>query len=135
MIRAATPDDIPVLLAMGREFHAASGMAFGFNDAAVAGFLTRMVEAEGAVVLMTDKGAIGGALNAAYCDPSWVYAVELFWWARGDGLALLRAFERWAQQAGASEIRMTSLAALPRADRLLRCVGYVPAEVSYSKAV
>ncbi len=97
--------------------------------------LAKMIETDGATVLMTDRGVIGGAVHPAYCDPAWLYAVEMFWWAHGDGLALLRAFERWAQQAGAKEIRMTSLAALPRADRLLRCVGYSPAEISYSKVV
>lgn len=134
-MRPATPEDIPALLEMGRAFHAESGMPFSFDQDAVSGMLATMIEADGATVLMTDRGGIGGVLQPAYCDPKWTYAVELFWWARGDGLALLRAFERWAQQAGANEVRMTSLAALPRADRLIRRVGYEPAEVSYSKAV
>lgn len=135
MVRPAAPGDIPALLKMGKAFHAESGMPFTFDLDVMAGVLARMIEDDRASVLMTERGVIGGILQPAYCDPSWVYAVEMFWWARGDGLALLRAFERWAQQAGASEVRMTSLAALPRADRLLRCVGYAPAEVSYSKAV
>lgn len=118
---------------MGKAFHAESGMPFNFDADAVASVLTNMIGADSAAILMTERGVIGGLLQPAYCDPEWIYAVELFWWARGDGLALLRAFERWAQQAGAREVRMTSLAALPRADRLLRCVGYEPAEVSYSK--
>jgi len=135
MVRPAALDDIPALLEMGKAFHAESMMPFAFNEDAMAAALRQMIESEGAAVLMTDRGVIGGAINPAYCDPSWLYAVELFWWAQGDGLKLLRAFEGWAQQAGAKEIRMTSLAALPRADRLLRCVGYAPAEVSYSKVV
>lgn len=134
-IRHATPGDIPALLEMGQAFHAASGMAFRFDLDAMRDLLGKMIEADGAVILMTDRGVIGGMLNPAYCDPSWVYAVEMFWWAKGDGLALLRAFEDWAHHAGASEVRMTSLAALPRADAILRRVGYVPAEISYSKVV
>ncbi len=132
-VRPAAPDDIPALLAMGREFHAESRMPFAFNEDVMTDVLAKMID--GGAVLMTDRGVIGGMLSPAYCDPTWLYAVEMFWWARGDGLALLRAFERWAQQAGAKEVRMTSLAALPRADRLLRCVGYTPAEVSYSKVI
>ena len=135
MIRPATPGDIPALMEMGKAFHAESGMPFAFDLDAMGDVLARMIEAEGAAVLMADKGVIGGMVQPAYCDPAWLYAVEMFWWATGDGLALLRAFERWAQQAGAKEVRMTSLAALPRADRLLRCVGYDPAEVSYSKVI
>jgi len=134
-VRPAALGDIPALLEMGKAFHAESGMPFNFDVDAVASVLTNMIGADSAAILMTERGVIGGLLQPAYCDPEWIYAVELFWWARGDGLALLRAFERWAQQAGAREVRMTSLAALPRADRLLRCVGYAPAEVSYSKAV
>lgn len=134
-VRAAAHDDIPALLEMGRAFHAASGMPFAFDVDVMTGVFTRMIDADEATVLMTDRGMIGGMLNPAYCDPSWVYAVEMFWWARGDGLALLHAFEEWAQNAGASEVRMTSLAALPRADGILRRVGYAPAEISYSKVV
>jgi GNAT superfamily N-acetyltransferase len=120
---------------MGKAFHAESMMPFSFDTDAMSSVLEKMIEADGATVLMTQKGVIGGVLNPAYCDPAWIYAVELFWWAHGDGFALLRAFERWAHQAGAEEVRMTSLAVLPRADRLLRCVGYIPAEVSYSKVM
>lgn len=135
MTRRAALTDIPALLAMGRSFHAESGMPFAFNEEVMAGVFARMIEADGATVIMTEKGLIGGMLNPAYCDPSWVYAVEMFWWARGDGMALLRAFEEWAAEAGANEIRMTSLANLPRADMLLRRYGYQPAEISYSKGV
>lgn len=135
MVRPATLDDIPALLAMGKAFHAAAILPCAFDLNAMGAVLQAMIEADSAAVLMTDSGVIGGAINPAYCDPTWLYAVELFWWAQGDGLKLLRAFERWAQNAGAKEIRMTSLATLPRADRLLRCVGYAPAEVSYSKVI
>jgi GNAT superfamily N-acetyltransferase len=134
-VRLAAPGDIPALVDMCQAFHAASGMPFTFDRDAMANVLARLIEAEDATVLMTERGVIGGMLNTAYCAPSWVYAVEMFWWAKGDGLALLRAFEGWAQRAGANEIRMTSLAALPRADRILRHVGYSPAEISYSKVI
>ena len=120
---------------MGKAFHAESGMPFAFDLDVMASVLARMIEDDRAAVLMTERGVIGGAVHPTFCDQDWKIAVELFWWARGDGLVLLRAFERWAQQAGANEVRMTSLAALPRADRLIRRVGYEPAEVSYSKVI
>lgn len=120
---------------MGRAFHAESRMPFAFDDGAMGDVLAMMIESPGAVVLMTDRGVIGGALNAAYCDPKWIMAVELFWWARGDGLTLLSAFEEWAQEMGASEVRMTTLANLPRADAILRRRGYGQAEISYTKVI
>lgn len=132
-MRPATVDDLPRLLEMGRKFHAQSGMAFGFDDSAVSELLTALI-ANGCV-LMTERGVIGGMLNPAYCDPAWVMAVELFWWAEGDGLLLLKGFEEWAESVGASEVRMTSLASLPRADAILRRKGYAPAEISYQKVI
>jgi GNAT superfamily N-acetyltransferase len=134
-VRPATAADIPALVDMGQAFHTASQLPCAYGRDIMAGVFARMIEADSAAVLMTDRGMFCGMLNPAYCDPSWVYAVEVMWWSRGDGMALLRAFEEWAQQAGAKEIRMTSLAALPRADRILRHVGYSPAEISYSKVV
>ena len=132
-MRQATEDDIQRLIEMGRKFHAQSGLPFGFDDAAVGALLSALTG--GGVIIMTDSGAIGGVMNPAYCDPSWRMAVELFWWAEKDGLALLRAFEEWAAERGASEVRMTSLASLPRADTILRRKGYAATEISYSKVI
>ena len=134
-MRLATTQDIPALTEMGRKFHAQSAMPFGFDSDAVSSLLGRMIESDTAIVVMTDRGAIGGILNPAYCDPSWVMAVELFWWAEGDGLSLLKAFEEWAKEFGASEVRMTSLVGLPRADAILRRKGYAPTEISYQKVI
>lgn len=132
-MREARLNDIPRLLEWGRKFHEASKAPFGFNDEAVALFLADLME-RGAVI-MSDTGMIGGVLSPAYCDPEWIMAVEMFWWAERDGLALLKAFEDWAAENGASEVRMTSLAALPRADAILQRKGYEAMEISYQKVV
>ncbi|ARO14433.1 hypothetical protein BVG79_01087 [Ketogulonicigenium robustum] len=129
----ATLDDLPTLIQRMGRFHAASGLASRFDPEATGAFLTACV-IQGAVFL-TDRGCIGGMLAPHWCDPSHIMAVEMFWHADGDGLALLRDFEAWAKGAGASEVRMTSLASLPRADRLLKAKGYAPCEISYSKVV
>lgn len=107
----------------------------GFDEVAVTGLLRCMIQNDAAAVLVSDAGAIGGMLSPAYCDPSWTMAVELFWWAEKDGLQLLRAFEDWAQEIGAKEVRMTSLASLPRADLILRRKGFSPTEISYQKVL
>lgn len=133
MTRAATVGDIPALLAMGRKFHAMSGHPMAFDGAAVADFLAALIEGESSIVLMTDRGVIGGVLAPAWCDPSWSMAVELFWWAEGGGMKLLSGFEKWAESRGASEVRMTSLAAHQRAADLLQIKGYAPSEISFSK--
>lgn len=133
--RSAVANDIPALLDMGRRFHAASQMPFSYDEAAVSSLLDRLIASDTGAVLMSDHGVIGGAIVPAYCDPNWMIAVELFWWAEKGGIPLLRSFEDWAISMNANEIRMTSLASLPRADRLLRVKGYAPCEISYQRIV
>ena len=135
MIRPATLADIHRLVGWAQKFHAISGMAAPFDAEAVPGMLARMIESQDAVVLTSEHGAIGGVLIPAYCAPSWIIAVELFWWAEKDGLRLLRAFEEWAAQKGAQEVRMTSLSAQPRATEILSRRGYAAAEISHSKVI
>lgn len=134
-MKAATVEDIPHLLEFGRRFHGLSGVSFRYDDDAISRLLEGMIGSESATVIMSDHGVIGGMLSPAYCDPQWMMAVELFWWAERDGLALLRAFEDWAAGVGAQEVRMTSLAALPRADGILKRKGYAPMEISYQKVI
>lgn len=131
----ATTADIPRLVEMGRKFHAKSGAAFGYDGDAISALLENLIASDAGVVICSDAGVIGGMLSPAYCDPNWKMAVELFWWAERDGLALLRAFEAWAAWVGAQEVRMTSLAALPRADGILKRKGYAPMEISYQKVI
>lgn len=135
MIRPATVADMPRLLELGHRFHAQSGVPFKFDDEAVTRLVEGLLESDAATVLISEHGLIGGMLSPAYCDPQWLMAVELFWWADRDGLALLRAFEAWAAGVGAQEVRMTSLAALPRADGILKRKGYAPMEISYQKVI
>lgn len=133
MVRPATPDDLFRLVSMGRQFHDASGMPFNYDPEATAGFLSMLMSR--GVVLVSDTGMIGGMLLPAYTNPAWQMAVELFWWAEGGGMALLRAFEEWAANEGAQEVRMTSLASLERAGGILKAKGYAPAEISYRKVI
>jgi GNAT superfamily N-acetyltransferase len=132
-MRPATPADLPRLVEMGRRFHEASGLPMQYDETAITGFLAGLVASES--IIMHDHGCIGGIICPAYCDPSWLMAVELFWWAERDGMPLLRAFEEWAADRGAREIRMTSLASLPRADAVLRRKGYTATEISYSRVI
>ncbi len=132
MIRTATLTDIPDLVDMGRKFHAAGRLPGEYTEEATARFLEGLIAGGG--VFRSDAGMIGGALAPAYFDPSYVMAVELFWWAEdGQGRRLLRKFEEWAGDAGASEVRMTTLASLPNAERVLGGK-YRPIEISYVRA-
>ena len=134
-MRRAELADIPQLMPFARAFHAQAAIGPAFDPDTVQGFLSGMIEGQSSVVLLTDHGSIGGVIVPAYCDPTWKIAVELFWWAEKGGLTLLTAFEKWAADMGANEVRMTSLASLPRADRVLRLKDYQPAEISYQKVL
>ena len=129
--RPATIDDLPQLLEMGRKFHAMGPHKGPYVEADVSDMIAGLLRGGG--VFIHDHGMIGGMMVPAYCGKSWVMAVELFWWADRHGLALLLAFEEWARDNGASEIRMTTLADHPKADAILRKRGYTPCEISYTK--
>ena len=118
------------LIDMGRKFHAATGHPSAFSADAFETMLDQ-IEAQGGL-FTSARGMIGGVIAPMWCAPDWKAAVELFWWAEdGQGLRLLRRFEQWARDMGAQEIRMTTLAAMPDAERALR--GYQRTETSWTR--
>lgn len=123
-----------LLLDMGGKFHDAAGLPFPFAPKATEAAILNMMKA--GCVLVSERGAIGGVIAPAWSNPEWIYACELFWWAEdGRGRELLSAFETWAKDIGACEIRMTSLEHLGTADIVLRRHGYERREISYGKRV
>lgn len=131
----ATLADVPRIVEMGARFHAQANLPSQYDRDAVAVFVSGLVAGQGSVVIASDSGMICGLLAPHYCDPDWVMAVELAWWATSGGLALLSAFEEWARERGAKEIRMTTLCALDRAEKIITRKGYAPTEISYSKVI
>lgn len=134
MIRKATEADIEDLVEMGASFHAAAKHPSRYNPEHARDLLEAMFK-QGAV-FRSDKGMIGGLLSPAYCNRNWLMAVELFWWSEDrQGLKLLRAFERWAKDVGADEVRMTTLASHPDVETIISRMGYAPAEISHVKVL
>ena len=68
-----------------------------------------------------------------------ILAVEMFWWLekeyRGNKVALkmLKSFETWAKEAGASEVSVSDLQGLQSLDNLYGRLGYTRSEVTYKK--
>lgn len=119
---------------MGRRFFAATGHPAEYDPLAVEDMLRRMMADPNAAVFCTPGGMIGGVLMPLYCSPRWTVAAELFWWSEdSSGLRLLRRFEDWGVERGAREIRMTTLAGLLDAGKILSRRGYKPAEASHSR--
>ena len=132
----ATTADIPRIVEMGRKFHIAAGIKAPFCEHATTNTVRGLIESDTGTVIVSDAGMIGGALAPAYCSANWTMAVELFWWAEDRrGLHLLKAFEQWAEDMGADEVRMTTIHGLDGAARILDRRGYSACEISHGKAL
>ena len=136
MIREASEADIPALVRMGEAFNKASGTPAKFNRDDAASAARNLIASPSGVVLVSEAGMIGGMMAPAYFNSDWVMAVELFWWAEDRrGLRLLGAFEKWAIESGANEVRMTTLGAIKGPERIPERRGYAPCEISYQKVL
>ena len=136
MIREATLDDIPALMAMGEAFSEKAKLidSVGYDPASAETTFRLMIETPGYVILMTDDGALGGAAIPHPFNSAHILAQEVFWWAKRDGLKLLAAFEEWASQR-ASSIRMGCLEASEpdRVAKIYERRGYRPLERGFIK--
>jgi GNAT superfamily N-acetyltransferase len=146
-IRRATIEDLDRLEPLAREFYASSEFLRNFDlDRFRATWSRLFVDGLGMIFLLEDAGAIVGTLGAVmYWEPysGDLIASEMFWFvsaaARGGrgGLQLLQAFEAWARNRGALEIRMVHLLdSMPeKLERIYKHFGYRPAEVHYTKRI
>lgn len=137
MIRPATHQDIPVLLAMGEKFAELAKLTehVGYDPESMARSFAFMIEDENCAIFVGERGAIGG--NKAphpFNHAHWI-AQELFWWSEGgEGIRLLTVFEEWAREHCAS-LRMITLEAVEpeRTGGLYRRLGFDPLEHGYIK--
>lgn len=129
MIRRAVEHDMRELIAIGEKFTAAAGLEFDAN--ATAESLRNLIANPQGVVFISEDGAgcIGGMMFRQFWNRLYV-AQEFFWWAEHDGLALLDAFEAWADERGANQLYMACLEALTpdRVANIYKRRGYVPQE-------
>ena len=81
-----------------------------------------------ACVFVTPTGFIAGMLQPTVISPKPV-AKELGWWSgdRRDGVRLLRAFETWAKERGATLVQLSTAPDGPDLTRL----GYARAELAW----
>lgn len=148
MIRAACLDDVPAMLALLADFHAASGMAAvaPYCAESMAATLHGMMTNDSAILLVAEQGDVVGVAGAmvfpAYWNATATVAQETFWWAdpahRGHvGPALLEGLENEARNRGAQRFLMVCLEALRPAavGELYRRRGYHALEHSYVRAI
>ena len=137
MIRPATQDDIPRLMAIAVEFWALSPLSefVEMDEIAVCGTIERAID--GGSCFVGDKGVIMGFMAPMWAAPQHQIAVELAWYGAGEGEALLEAFETWAKNSGAVGVQMSTVGAAhdDKIEAKLTTAGYRVAERGFFKRV
>ncbi len=142
MIRPATPDDIPTIAEMGREFHEAAGWGdiADYDLDSITTMLGGMIDSPDMILLAAEQdgevvGMAGGAMCPLYFNHAHRIGQELFYWVNpgsrnGIGKQLLDQLEATARAAGCQSWVMVALDKVnPEATgRLYRMRGYRPAE-------
>jgi GNAT superfamily N-acetyltransferase len=141
MIRAATADDVPRLVEMGRRFRSETGYAkvLAENPAKMAELATQLA-ATGGLLVSERNGALVGMLGYVIY-PHFISGEttcnEAFWWVepehRGEGVKLLREAEKRAKEAGAKNMAM--IAPNDRVANLYRRMGYEFVESAYQRTL
>jgi RimJ/RimL family protein N-acetyltransferase len=149
-IRRATEADAPAIARMGMAFigHSGRWQRFAPTPEELEERARAIVAAPDCAVFVADRdGApcamLIGAIVGTWFAPTTLVASELAWWvepeARGTPIAvrLVRAYEEWARENGASMAAMSSLDACEgeRVGTMLARLGYDRAETFHLKEV
>jgi GNAT superfamily N-acetyltransferase len=138
MIRPATLGDIPALLEMGKAFADEAGVTarVGWDDDSVAEMLEGLILSDDGIVLVSERGMIGGYVAAHPFNRNARLFAELFWRSEdGQGLALLKAAEAQAEARGATKSVMVAMDGMERTQRLYGRLGYAPCEMQFIKDI
>ena len=138
MIRPAELEDIPGLLEMGKAFADEAGVTarVGWDDESVADMLAVLIEEEDGILLVSERGMIGGVVSPHPFNRAVKVFTELFWRAEdGNGLALLAAAEKLAAERGAVRSFMVAMDHMDRTRKLYSRIGYAPVEAHFMKEI
>lgn len=150
IIRSATQEDLPKLVAMGMGFLQSSVYARCLAPS-VEGMEAgvKAVLDNGVVLVAVDGdrllGGIVGIAAPLWCQPETLVAIELAWWMQPEhrnsaaGVRLLFAFEDWAKQQGLAMVVLSDLVPTDRTKQditpMLDRLGYQMVERSHIKAI
>ena len=151
MIRMATIEDIPNIVQCMRRFYDGSDYVktgLNFDVDSVTRFCSSIISNDNACLIISEKngsvvGFITGVVSPWSLDNSQILASELGWWIdldhRGgtDSVRLLKEYEKWAANKGASRCMMAHLEndRSTRMERFYEKVGYHKAESHYMKGL
>lgn len=142
-VREATPADLATIVAMALTFNRSTEYAahIVFHPDRVRETAVALMEAERGLLLVVEQGGdvIGMLAAAVTLHPlsGDLVANEIAWWieeaARGSraALQLLRRYEQWAREQGATVIQMA--APDVRTGRFYVRLGFAPVETLYQR--
>lgn len=127
MIRPAVEADIPAIVGMVERLAEAVNGPQRPCRVKTGQTIAGLIHSPDGAVWRSDGGFIAGCITQTIISPDPV-AVETGWWASDrSGLALLRTFERWAHDRGATLIKMSCAGGA--AQKILERSGYRVAEI------
>lgn len=136
----ATPHDLDRLVGMARKFHAMSPFKeYVFSPAGTRRYLKSIMDDGASVIMMTEHGAIGMKVEELpFCMARGLR--ELFWFTDrpGDGISLLKEYEKWAISRGVDFQMVSAIAGdevpVRKVNRVLKAFGYDCMEYGHIKA-
>jgi len=135
MIRPALVEDIPAIVDMVAQLHAAASIVLPIDAQVTARFLTGLLRSPLGLVLVAERGFLAASVGTASVAMLPV-AIEHGWWSQGgDGLRLLRAYEAWAREQGCFAARMSTPPGAERAAHVLERSGFNLAEQAWVKVL
>lgn len=144
MIRQAVLDDRLAVVAMLKRFHSAASLPFHFSPAhAERQFLAYQSSAERLCLILDISDRPVGVLMAHAVDHPFAairIAGELCWWIDADhrgrsARSMIAAYEQWASGQGCTIVSLAGLGSDPKPAALYQRLGYVPAELHFSKTL
>jgi GNAT superfamily N-acetyltransferase len=142
MIRQAIASDKAAVVRMSKAFHTAAQLPFAFSAATTSMLFDACLHDEDRLCLIDERDGAPVGMLAAYAACHMLAPVkvanEIAWWVepqhRGrSAVAMLRAYEQWAQQRGCVLIHMVGLGADPVTTKLYERQGYLAAERHFMK--
>lgn len=136
MTREANEADVEKLAEMGEAFfqHSPWSKLTHYSTEKAQETLRSLINGESGTLLASDTGMLGAVCFDMYCTKDRIMQ-EVFWWSKGRGTELLKAFEDEGRKRGARFVMVSALENehIERIDRFYRKMGYVPMERTYAK--
>ncbi len=137
--RRLQPWEMPDIISLASAFHAETGIGGTFNGDRM---LSVLAVSTSCVVGMFKSDTLVGVMIgvvAPHFMTDEVMANEVMWYVMPDhrcdpkSLGMLRAFEEWAKECGATSITMVNLASNPGVKKLYSKMGYTETETHHIK--